>query len=46
VTFLPNSKRLQLYQVQHIAGALDLPTTASGNDLLVIVHGKLRDSSW
>jgi len=29
--------------VQKIAGALDLPTTASGSDLFVIVSGKLHD---
>jgi len=43
VTFPLNSKRLQLHQLQKIAAALDLPTTASGSDLLVIVSGKLCD---
>jgi len=43
VTFPLNSKRLQLYQLQKIAGALDLPTTASDGDLLVIMSGKLHD---
>ena len=45
VTFPLNSKRLQLYQVQQIAGALDFPTMASGSDLLVMVCGKLRDNN-
>ena len=43
VTFPLNSKRLQLHQLQKIAAALDLPTTALGSDLLVIVSWKLCD---
>jgi len=43
-TFPLNSKRLQLYQVQKIAGALDLLTTASGNDLFVMACGKLHEN--
>ena len=31
--------------MQQIAGALDLPTTASGSDLLVMVCGKLCDDN-
>jgi len=38
-TFPLNSKRLQLYQAQQI---LDLLTTASGDDLFVMVCGKLH----
>ena len=45
VTFPLNSKRLQLYQVQQIAGVLDFPTTASSSDLLVMVCGKLHDNN-
>jgi len=30
--------------VKQIAGALDLPTTASDNDLLVMVCGRLHDN--
>ena len=46
VTFPYNSKRLQLYQVRQIAGALDFPTTASGSDLLVMECGKLCDDNY
>jgi len=42
--FLLTQKRLQLYQVQQIAGIVALPTSASGSDLLVMVCGKLHDN--
>ena len=45
MTFPLCSKRLQLYQVQCIAKALELPTAASSSDLLVMVCGRLSDNN-
>ena len=37
-----SSRRLKLYQLQQLAQALELPTSASSDDLRVMVEEKLR----
>ena len=42
VVFPLSSRRLKLYQLQQLAQALELPTSASSDDLRVMVEEKLR----
>ena len=42
IVFPLSSRRLKLYQLQQLAQALELPTSASSDDLRVIVEEKLR----
>ena len=40
-----NSKRLKLRHIQHLASALDLPTTATRGDLEVMISGRLVETN-
>ena len=40
-----NSKRLKLRHIQHLASALNLPTTATRSDLEVMISGKISEIS-
>ena len=40
-----NSKRLNLRHIQHLASALNLPTTATRSDLEVMISGKISETS-
>ena len=40
-----NSKRLKLRHIQHLASALNLPTTATRSDLEVMISGKISETS-
>ena len=44
-TFPLTSKRLKLCYMKQLAKALELPTSATGSDLLVMITGKLRESN-
>ena len=45
VAYPLNSKRLKLRQIQHLARALDLPTSATRGDLEVMISGRLAEAN-
>ena len=45
VAYLLNSKRLKLRHIQHLASALNLPTTATRSNLEMMISGKIAETS-